>query len=186
MAATPRVRIVKSMAARGGTQLWSNTYHFNGGTPANNTDWETFFDAIVTAEKATLTADITIVEAVGYVAGATVAAHSKNYTTAGTLTATGKATPPIDCAALVRYATAARTSKNHPIYLFNYVHGARLDGSAPDLLYTTQKTALETYATAWIAGFSDGTNTLNRAGPNGANATARFVNGYLTHRDFPR
>jgi len=46
------------------------------------------------------------------------------------------------------------------------------------------KTLLETYATAWISGFSDGANTYNRAGPNGAAAVARTVSGFLTHRDF--
>jgi len=186
MAATPSIKITKSMAARGGTQLWSNTYHFNGGTPADNTHWTTFADAVVNAEKAALAPDVTIVRADGYAAGGTVAIFSKSYSTVGTASVSGASGTPIDVAALVRWSTTARTSKNHPIYLFSYFHGCRIDGSDRDKLLAAQKTALETYATAWISGFSDGTNTLVRAGPNGATGTSRLVNQYLTHRDFPR
>lgn len=187
MAATPSVVVKKSFGYRGGTQIWSNRYHFNGGTPADNTAWNTLFDAIVAAEKAIYDAGITIVEAVGYVAGSTISAHSKSYTTAGTATYTGDRSPG-DCAALLRYATAARTSKGHPIYLFNYFHGclSAASGSAYDTLLAAQKTNIETYGSTWLTGFSDGTNTYNRAGPNGADATSRLCETYITHRDFPR
>jgi hypothetical protein len=86
----------------------------------------------------------------------------------------------------VRYSTTARSAKNHPIYLFNYYHGIGSDGSAGvDVLDASQKAALETYATAWMAGFSDGTITAVRAGPNGATATSRLVLPEVRHRDFP-
>jgi hypothetical protein len=54
-----------------------------------------------------------------------------------------------------------------------------------DKLATGQKSAMGTYATAWIAGFSDGTITCARAGPNGTAATGSVVEEYVTHRDFP-
>lgn len=186
MAATPSVVVTKSFVYRGSTQLWSNRYHFNGGVPSSNTAWDTFFDNIVNAEKAALRGATTIVKCSGYLAGATVATHSKTYTTLGTLVTTGGILQAGDVAALVRYATTALSSKNHPVYLFNYYHDVCSSSSDRDTLLAAQKTALETYATAWISGFSDGTNTLVRAGPNGATATARVVNALVTHRDFPR
>jgi hypothetical protein len=51
---------------------------------------------------------------------------------------------------------------------------------------TAQKTALTTYATAWVSGFSDGTNLMVRCGPQGQLATGVLVATYITHRDFPR
>jgi hypothetical protein len=57
--------------------------------------------------------------------------------------------------------------------------------SGGDGVYATQLSALQAYAASWLAGFSDGTITAVRAGPNGASATGSVVERYLTHRDFP-
>jgi hypothetical protein len=74
-----------------------------------------------------------------------------------------------------------------PIYLFNYYHGVYIDSVlGVDNWAATQLAAAQTYANAWIAGFSDGTTSYNRAGPNGATATAALAETLLTHRDFPR
>jgi hypothetical protein len=141
----------------------------------------------VTAEKAIYQSTQQIVQTVGYAAGSEVPVFTKTYATNGTGSFVNFVTTPGDVAALIRYATTARSSKNHPIYLFNYYHGAFLSSvAAVDTLNPAQATAMGTYATSWISGFSDGATTYNRAGPNGATAVGSIVETYLTHRDFPR
>lgn len=188
MAATPSVRVIKSFSFKGGSRKWSNRYHFNGGVPADSTHWHTLFDAVTAAEKACLKTNTTIVQALGYAAGSDVAVDSKVYSLAGTYPASGaEESAPGECAALIRWSTAAKSTKNHPIYLFSYFHGITWDASKPDADYLTPalKTALSTYATSWVSGFSDGTKTLVRASPQGAAATGSIVEEFITHRDFP-
>jgi len=187
VAATPSLKVTKSFTYRGVTRQFSNRYHFVGGLPADSAHWTTFSDAVVTAEKATLIPPVTIVKTTGYAAGSEVPVFSKTYSTVGTATSASGQVCAGDVAALVRYATASRTSKNHPIYLFNYYHGCYTAVGNGDNLLASQSSALATYAGVWIgAGFSDGTTSYNRAGPNGATATGVLVESMVTHRDLPR
>jgi hypothetical protein len=180
------VKVVKSMAYRGGTKLWSNIYHLNSTTgPASDSAWHTLMDNIVAAEKAIYYSSMQIVECIGYEGGSFLPISSKTYTQNGTFTDANGIGTPGDCAALLRYTTTQRTSKNHPIYLFNYFHGAVFHTGQPvDTLLSTQKTAIETYGAAWITGFSDGSVTYKRAGPRGAVAQAASCSSVIKHRDF--
>jgi hypothetical protein len=186
--AYPSLKVTKSFAFKGGTRLYSNRYHMLGGTPADSTHWTTLSDSVVTAEKAQTGNQATIVGTTGYAAGSDVPVFSKAYTTAGTFGGSAGYSPSAgEVAALTRYSTAGRTTKNHPIYLFNYYHAVRNGTSAgtEDLLDSGQRTAMATYAALWISGFSDGTHTLTRCGPNGDAALGAIVEEYCTHRDFP-
>jgi hypothetical protein len=145
-------------------------------------------DNVTTAEKAIFLNYVTIVEAYGYAAGSDVSVAEKAYSLTGTLTAVAGAVPtPGEVAALVRYSTANRSTKNHPIYLFNYYHGAAVPNSTTlnDSLDENQEAAMATYAASWISGFSDGSITATRASPAGHAATGVTVEEYVTHRDFP-
>lgn len=186
MAATPSVKITKTFTYRGAARKWSNRYHFNGGTPANLAAWNALFDAITTAEKAMHKNGVTIVEAVGYAAGSDLPIAAKSYSLVGTAAPGSFVFCPGDCAGVLRWETTARSAKNHPVYLFNYFHNAGYTTAGdPDVLNAGWKSLIEAYATAWISGFSDGTNTYVRAGPNGATAVSRTVLANVRHRDFP-
>lgn len=188
VAAAPSVKILKTSPYKNGTRTWSNRYHFLGGTPADATHWHTLMDAVTASEKTIYSDDTTIVEAIGYAAGSDVPVASKVYSINGTYThVSGAFVCPLNVTGLIRWSTAERTSKNHPIYLFSYIHQVEVTGTLAywDQLEPSQKTAMQTYATAWITGFSDGTITATRAGPNGQAATGSLVEEYVTHRDFP-
>lgn len=185
--------IYKSGDYRGGTKRWSNRYHFEGDLPTDDAAWEAFADLIVASEKTCFTSDLTIVEAVGYDSGSASSTNphgdavwAKTYTTVGTWTpAVGDNAMSGDSAALVRYGTAERSVKNHPIYLMNYYHNVYSASTSGDTISPTQKTALENYADDWLTGFlADGTHR-ERCGPRGAVAVSRRVDPYVRHRDFP-
>lgn len=185
MAATQSsLQVFKSFTYRGQTKLWSNRYFLNN-VPPDNAHWTTLSDTVVTNEHQILDSGVTIVKTVGRNAGSEIPVFTKTYSTVGVLTTTGGQKAPGDVASLIRYSTTQRTSKNHPLYLFNYYHSAWLTlGTNADSLLAGYSTALGTYANQWVSGISDGTTLYKKTGPHGAVAQGYTVEAYLTHRDF--
>lgn len=182
------MKVLKSFPFKGGSRVWSNRYYFNGGTPADDTHWHLLMDSIVSVEETLYSSDTTIIECIGYAAGSDVPVSSKLYAATGSLTpGSGVAKAPGEVAALVRWQTSARTSKNHPIYLFKYFHDVFIDTAAAgqDTLSPNQHTVMTTYANQWVSGYSDGVNTYVLASPHGALGHSPTVETYVTHRDFP-
>jgi hypothetical protein len=192
MATTSSIRIVKQFTYRGALRTFSNRYHMGTAVPPDSTHWTTLADLIVLNEKATYmplaSAGAKIVQAVGYGPGSEVPVFTKTYATDGTGAFANWFSSPGDAAALVRYSTPDRSTKNHPIYCFNYYHACGWQGSLAqaDTLNSAQAAAMLTYATHWITGFSDGTTTYNRSRPSGDLCTGSIVEPFITHRDLPR
>ena len=186
MATTPSIKVTKDFTFRSVDRKFTNRYHFDGDVPADNTKWGTFCDNVVAAEKAIFKTTVgQILQVDGYAAGSEVPVFTKTYTTAYTGAFALWEEVPGDCAALILYSTTARTSKNHPVYLFNYFHNAYNQASDANALSANQKAAIETYGDSWITGFSDGAETHARCGPTGATATSTRCDMYVRHRDFP-
>lgn len=188
MAPTPSIKLVKSSVYEGGVHLWSNRYHFAGGTPSSQAHWNTLADAIVTAEKRLYPSQTTITGAVAYDAGSDLPLYSFSYSTAGIFSLAGGVTvAPLQCAAFIRWATTQRSTKNHPIYLYSWFHQAIIaSGTARESLSSDYRAELAGFAAAWDTGFSDSTQSYQRAGPRGAVAQSYVIPTYVSHRDFPR
>jgi hypothetical protein len=181
----PSIKIVKAISWKGTIQEWSNRYYFDGGVPSDNTHWTTLADAIVAAERPCFKSYIPFKHAIGYDGTTEIPVFMKDYAVSGNGADLPGDVQAAEVAALVRYSTAKRTSKNHPVYLFNYYHGVVCNSSVnPDVLGANQKAAFETYTASWLTGFSDGAANHKRCGPDGTAATLRVVEGFVTHRDF--
>lgn len=160
--------------------------------PADAAHWLTLATNITNAEVAIApplaSGGAKIVRIIGYAPGSEIPVYTLNTSLDGTLSATGWSACPGDCAAVIRYSTPDRSTKNHPIYCFNYYHAIANNGSTAtvDNLQTGQKNAMATYAAAWLTGFSDGTTTYKRSRPSGDLCTGSLVQPLITHRDLPR
>jgi hypothetical protein len=183
----PSIKVRKHFTYRLNLKEFTNRYFVSPSIPASSADWTALSDAVVAGEKAIYPSYVTIDEVIAYDAGSEVPVWSKTYSAAGTLVYTSTEPTPGDAAMLVRYSTTQRTSKNHPIYLFNYYHGVRWDAAGDnDTVCAAQVAALGVYAGNWVSGGWVSGKTYKKTGPYGAVAQGEFVEPFITHRDFRR
>lgn len=182
------IRLVIQSPYKGGTREWGNRYFFNSTVAMTTAVFEALADWLVTGEiKDVITTASTIIEAVGYDAGSDVPTHSKTYTQAGTAApTTGEAIAPLEVVTLWRFTTTQRTTKNHPVYLFKYMHNQIISRSTnPELVVSGRRTFQTAVCADLIAGHTTGGTTYKLAGPHGAVAQTGACEQYFTHRDFP-
>lgn len=186
--------LTHSFGYRGGTQLWTNRWHCTGPETITLEEFNTLVNAVKAAERNIYSDVTTLVRAEWADASTATTTNPHGLVTqslilsqAGNVAVeAGVVRMPGDCALVARFSTDARTTKNHPIYLFKYVHDVFGKGNAaPDTPSTVQRANLQTYGEAWIEGFSDGTNTRAYCGPHGVVALTASVLTTIRHRDFP-
>lgn len=203
MAAACGLTIVKKFLYRGdATEEYSNTYWFTGSAPTTAAAWRTFFDEIVTTEKAIYHSGVTVIRGYGYndddghkpddegdVAPAvwtvdlTIAPETP---VAGTLTYASSWILAGDSAVWLRAKTSRVTSPGgKPIYLRKYYHPAASPSSTPDVIAPNQKAALVAHATK----LTDGTLATGRKWTTAGKTdviTAVGASAYTTVRTLKR
>lgn len=178
--------VIKSFPYRGSGEEWSNRYHFDGGAPEDETKWLALDVAVRAAEKLILLNNCTIVRSIGYAEDDTPAVFERTASTVGTINPIADHLAPGDCCTWIRYTTARRDARGHPVYLRNYYHNAYYEGANADLPTASLLTAMGTYASSWVAGFSDGTVTHKRTGPDSLGATGHSVSPWISRRKLKR
>jgi hypothetical protein len=181
----PSVRVVRTSPYKGGTRTWGNRFFLTGG---NFTSGQ--FAAIAAwmrlHMKQFLLTTSSITEVVGYDIGSDVPVYTDSTVTAGIYAASTLPVMPLEVAALARFSTTQRSTKNHPIYLYKYFHAAQNDGGADaEKLRAGMKSTIEGEMANLVAGFSDGSGTRILCDSRGAVAQGYVVKAELTHRDFP-
>lgn len=186
---TPSITLIKRFTYRGQAEEWSNTYHFNGTTPANAAAWKTLADALKTQEATCLPPGHVYVRAYGYDAGNEHSVAQIDYVALGgalvegSLITAGLTKLPGDAAVQLR-AFVGQSSTGKKVYIRKYFHGAVVDPSAPDTVQANQKAALLAFGGKLLDGTLPG--SFKWAGPQGADASLPQVPPWVTTRTLKR
>lgn len=187
------IRLDKTFSYRGSGEKWSNRYHFDGSNPADATEWTAICNALVTAEKAVLPSNTSIVYVAGYTSDTGAAVFTRDYSVSPDSPVTGtfsSANPraPGDAAAWIRWWAGQYNSRGKKVYLRKYFHGVYTSGAAtPDTLDSSQKTAMGTFGALLMNGLTvSGYSTRHIADKDGHAAQSYNVVTYITTRTLKR
>jgi hypothetical protein len=164
--AAPGLVVVYEFPYRGAAEEYSQRYHLDDDF-SDEADFIATADAFVTAWKPTSTNVVKINRIYGYHDTDDDAAYVQLYTSSnvGTLSAGVSIPTPGDDAVWVRWDTERTNSRGKRVYLRKYFHPALTTGPPnQDVAWTTQRTALETFANNAT---STGWNGKHLAGPDG-------------------
>jgi hypothetical protein len=191
VAASPSLTLIKSFSYRGKAEEWGNTYHFSGGTPADDTHWKALADAWIASEKNCYSSETTVVRAYGHVPGTNHAIWTYDYalhsaTVAGVLSAAGsEQASPGDCAGVLSWPTANYTSRGKRIYLRKFFHDVFNKGTThEDELAATWAAGYSAFGDDVVTGFISGTYKI--CGPLGAAGGTKIVSPWVTTRSLKR
>lgn len=180
------IKLTFSFSYQGNTKVWSQLWHFTGGSWQDQTHFNALSDALWNQVKTVTCSRVTLVSSTGYNPGSFLPVYTKSYSAAGTYTDTSNPQAHGEACMLWRFTTDQRSTKNHPIYLYKWFHGTQSDGStSPDTLRAGIHSSAAPPIAAILAGLSDGTLTRIYAGPRGAVAQSGTCNTLLHVREFP-
>lgn len=185
--AAPGVVLYKTFSYRGSPEEWGNTYHFTGDAPSTPADWRSLVDALVALEKTVLDVAVTIERAICYENTDDSSVYSYDLsafggTVAGTYSHGAASAVPQEgeSSYMARWDTGRRSTKGKPIYLRKYWHPAFSQPTTPDLIDTTLKGLVGTFASSVLA--SSG-SWPGLAGPDGVAPVGHLPATYTNSRD---
>jgi hypothetical protein len=151
-----------------GTTQTSNRFYLTTPSgpqsPANDGQWDTLAINFSDDFLGILGPWATLDQIVGYDIGDDVGVKVYDYGSAGTHNPTpSRPALPAQCCSLMKWTTDERTSRNHPIYLWNYVHAQGY--YEPDPEKVAAQDALHDFGeklTLSGSGFSDGVHTWHK------------------------
>jgi len=172
---------------KGGTKTWSNRWHFNSQVDMTEALFEALANWLKAYYKGSCPTETTVKEAIGYNGGSDVPVWSLTINEACLQTVgSNEYIAPLETVMLWRFDTAARSTKNHPIYLFKYMHSRILHTSeGHEEIPSGRLSTYNTYVDDIANGTTIGGTLYKICGPRGAAATGGVCERYCTHRDFP-
>lgn len=181
------VQIRKSMPYRGNTVVWSNRWFFDKTALPSDSDKDAIVTTIFNQEQIQYSPRVTFLDGIWRAVGSEVPVHTSPLSGSGSMVVTSMSPCPGDCAAVLRFSTTQRTSKNHPIYLFKYFHDVYyVTGANVDTMDNVQEGRILALGNMFVSGITQGGITYKGAGPRGAVAQGASVSPLISHRDFPR